>query len=130
MCAITRYLSTSARHQAGRPPKKNCVLQAFIAADLLLSSKYGVDTVTAAAICTSAQRLAVKAALTLLQSGDEKLIADVLRGRENLQAAAARVRGRVRLIESFKQASPEDRAAFGAAVGVANLFDASITPAL
>ena len=130
MCAITRFVSSSAHYRAGRPPKPNHTLRAFIAADLLRNGTYGVTTVTAAAYAAGAPRPSVQAALTLLQSGDEKLIVDVLKGRENLQAAAARVRGRAKLIECFRTASPEDRVAFGAAVGVGVLFDTAITPAL
>ena len=106
MCAITRYLSTSARDQVGRPPKKNCVLQAFIAADLLLTSKYDVVTVTAAALCTDVPRPAVQAALTLLRSGDEKLIVDVLPAgpQRDRPPVRAPVLGRGELVQSFSEA--------------------------
>jgi hypothetical protein len=130
MCVITRFLSSSARYRAGRPPKSTPALRAFIAAELLRKGDYDITTVTAATVATGASRPSIDAATVLLQAGDEKLITDVLAGRAPLLAAAAKVRGRAKLIESFRQASPEDRAAFGAAVGVANLFDASVAPAL
>ena len=129
MCAISHHVSSRARHRGARL-KRDRVLQAFVAADLLRNGNYGVATVTAAAICTDVPRPMVCAALTLLQSDDERLIADVLKGREALQTAAAKVRGRAKLIESFRTASPEDRVAFRQAVGVAALFDSAVVPAL
>jgi hypothetical protein len=130
MCAITPYVSSSARSRAGHPTKPNRILQAFIAADLLRKGKYGIATVTAASFCTGVSRPMVHAALTLLQSDDERLIAEVLQGREALQSAAAKVRGRAKPIEDFKNATVEDRAAFGHAVGVAALFDSAVAPSL
>jgi hypothetical protein len=123
-------VSSRARYRAGHPPKSNRNLQAFIAADLLRARRYGIATVTAASLCTGVSRPMVHAALTLLQSEDAKLIAEVLQGHEALQSAAAKVRGRAKLIEDFKNATVEDRAAFGHAVGVAALFDSAVAPSL
>ena len=48
----------------------------------------------------------------------------------SLTAAAAAYRYRVRLIESFKKAGPEDRVALARMIGPTELFDAAIAPAL
>ena len=66
----------------------------------------------------------------MLQSGDQALLAQMLAGRVSLSAAAAKLRRRVRLIESFKAASADDRAALGRMAGTATVFDDVIMPAL
>ena len=111
-------------------PQAQPALRAFIAADLLREGKYGIGTVTAASLCTSGIAALLYAAPILLQSDDESLIAKVLKGREALQSAAAKVHRRAKLIEDFKNATVEDRAAFGHAVGVATLFDSAVAPSL
>jgi hypothetical protein len=130
MCSITHYVSSRARHRAGHRPKPNPTLRALIGAALLREGKYGIGTVTAASLCTGVSRSMLYAALTLLQSENESLIVEVLKGHKALLSAAAKVRGRARLIEGFNDATVEDRAAFGHAVGVAALFDSAVAPSL
>jgi hypothetical protein len=128
MCIITHYVSSRARHRAGHPPTPNPALRALIGAALLGEGKYGISTVTAAALCTGVSRSMLYAALILLQSEDESLIVEVLKGHKGVQSAAAKVHGRAKLIEGFKNATVEDRAAFGHAVGVDALFDSAVVP--
>lgn len=130
MCPITDYVKRRAHHHAGRTPQPNKALAAFIAATLLNGGAFGIHTATAATVGTGVPRASIKAAQIILQSGDDNRVRDVLAGRQALLAAAKQVRGRAKLIESFKAASVEDRAAFGRAVGVATIFDAAITPSL
>jgi hypothetical protein len=66
----------------------------------------------------------------LLQTGDTDLVRDVLRGHAPLIPTAAKIRNRIRLLESFRAATPEDLAALTDAVGAEKLFDAAIAPAL
>jgi hypothetical protein len=129
MCPIEIYVNHQ-RHHHGRPPKHNRALQAFVGAHLLRERELGVDSITKAAIASGATRAAVSAALTILQSEDATLAAGVLAGRESLSRAASRVCGRVRLIESFRVATADDRAALGRMIGATQLFDAAIAPAL
>ena len=130
MCAISNYVNIQACHSSGRAPKPNKALRAFIAANLLLDGAFGIRTVTAASISTGVPRSSVKAAQIILQSGDSKLVSDVLNGYRPLLKAANRVRGQAKLIEDFRAATAEDRAAFGRAVGVATVFDTAIAPSL
>ena len=110
--------------------KRNPALQAFIAVYLLRERALGIDTIVKAAVATGTTRAAVHAALIVLQNGDEGLAASVLKGWESLSRAADKVRGRVKLIEAFKSATPDDRVAFARAIGPTELFEAAIEPAL
>jgi hypothetical protein len=130
MCPISKYVNSRARHCAGRPPKPNHALRAFIAAKLLREGWFGIKTITATSLLSGISRPSIQAAVLLLQCGDDALVTDVLNGRQPLIRAANRVRNRAKLIEDFRQASPEDRAAFGHAVGVAALFDSAVAPSL
>jgi hypothetical protein len=124
---IEKYVN-GARHHNGQAPKQNRAL--FIGAHLLHERLLGIDTATQAAIATGVTRAAIIDALLILQSENAILAAYVLSGRETLSGGAKAVRGRVRLVEAFKAASPEDRVGLGQAVGASVLFDAAIAPAL
>ena len=130
MCSISAYVNVVARHYGGCPPKQNPSLRALVAATLLRKGEFGVNTVTAAAVCTGSSRNLVKAALIVLQAEDDSLVTDVLVGRRTLLKAANKVANRAQLIESFKSATLEDRIAFGAAVGPAAIWDSTIAPAI
>jgi hypothetical protein len=130
MCSISVYVNNSVHHHYGRPPKRNPALQAFAAAQMLREGWLGIDTAVKAAAATGVTRAAVKAAQIILESGDENLAADVLQGWEPLSGAADKVRGRAKLIEAFKGATPDDRIAFARVIGPTELFEAAIEPAL
>jgi hypothetical protein len=126
---IEKYVN-GAPHHNGLAPTQNRTLQAFIGAYLLHERLLGIDTATQAAIATGVTRAAIINALLILQSENAILAAYVLSGRETLTRAAKTVRGQVKLIDAFKDATPDDRAALGHAVGATQLFDAAIAPAL
>jgi hypothetical protein len=129
--ALLQKYVNGARHHHGRAPKQNRALQAFIGAYLVRERVLGIDTATKAAIATGVTRGAVEAALIILQSeGTDLLASHVLSGRETLTRGAKTVRGRVKLIDAFKTASADDRAALGHVFGAAELFDTVISPAL
>ena len=54
----------------------------------------------------------------------------MLQGRESLSCAADKVRGRVKLVEAFKSAMPDDRIAFARVIRPTELFEAAVAPAL
>jgi hypothetical protein len=118
------------QYHQGEAPRRDPVVRAIIAADLLHKQAYGIDTITKAVVIGNVTRPAVEAALTILQSEDENLLAVVLAGRMTLPHAAAKVRHRAKLIHAFKSASDIDRAAFGRTVGPAAVFDAAVVPAI
>jgi hypothetical protein len=126
---IEKYVN-GVRHHNGQAPKQNRALQAFIGAHLLRERLLGIDTATQAAIATGVTRAVIINASLILQSENAILAAYVLSGGETLSGGAKAVRGRVRLVEAFKAASPEDRVGLGHAVGASVLFDAAIAPAL
>ena len=130
MCSISAYVNICARHYAGQPPSQNPALQAFVAAHMLRHRLFGIETVTAAAVCTGSSRNLVKAALTVLQSENDSLVTDILVGRRTLLKAAMEVANRAQLISSFKSATLEDRIAFGNAVGPSAIWDSTIAPSI
>jgi hypothetical protein len=97
---------------------------------MLREGWFGIKTVSATSRMSGVSRPSIHAAVLLLQNGDDALVTDVLHGRRPLIQAAKSIRNRARLIEDFRQASPADRVAFGAAVGVGTLFDSAISPSL
>ena len=130
MCVIQDYVNARVRFCAGWPPRQNQGLQAFVAAHLLHKRVLGIDTITAAAVCTGVSWRLAKAASVILQSENPDLVLDILVGRRTLLEAAKSVRNRAKLIKSFKAATPEDRIALGHVVGVSTIFDTTIVPAL
>jgi hypothetical protein len=102
----------------------------ILLAKLWLDGVYGVTTGDCVARLAGCSGPLVDAARIVWQSGDKALIEAVCTGRMSLTAAAAAYRYRVRLIQSFKKAGPEDRVALAHAIGPTELFDAAIAPAL
>jgi hypothetical protein len=72
----------------------------------------------------------VRAAGILQQSGDLDLIEQVLNGSRGLLEAARSVERVAKLIGAYKSTSPAERASFGKAIGVADLFDQAVAPSL
>ena len=117
-------------HHNGQPAKASAALRALVGAAMVHGPLFGVTTVTQAKALVRSSRPSIENALTILRSEDEVLLTKVLAGDVSLGHAAAQVRRRARLTDSFRSAWPEDRAAFGQAVGVAEVFDAVCAPAL
>lgn len=130
MCVHSEFVKSTLHHRHGRAPKRSLVTQAFTAACLLRDRAYEIDTTTNAAICCGVAPSYIAAATILLNSGDEPLAADVLAGRVPLLRAAERVQSCAALVAAFKAATPDDRAAFDRTVGVAEIFDGVIAPAI
>ena len=129
MCAIASQVNTiHCRH--GVPPAAQPALRAVVAAWLLHNHLLGVSTVTQAVVLTNSSRPSVEAALTILKAEDEELLDLVLTGYVSLALGARHVKHRAGLIASFRSACPEDRVAFGQAVGAAALFDDVVLPSL
>ena len=126
----TVYVNDRLHHHYGQSPKRNRALQAFVAVYLLRERAFGIDTIVKAAVATGVTRAAVKAAQIILESGDELLAVEVLQGWESLSRAADKVRGRVKLIQAFESATPDDRIALVRKIGPDALFEAVIERAL
>jgi hypothetical protein len=78
---------------------------------MLRDGLFGVTTALGAANCTGMTLPSVKAATTILETGDDSLAVAVLKGQQPLLKTAARIRSHARLISDFLKASPEGRAA-------------------
>jgi hypothetical protein len=115
MCVISTYVNSVLRYRNGEAPPADPTLRAFVGAWLLHHGLLDIDTVTKAVVAAGSSRPSVEAALTLLKSEDQMLIASVLAGGLSLQNAAAKVRSSVKLIEAFKNATEDDCRALGAA---------------
>jgi hypothetical protein len=111
-------------------PRAATAARILIITDLWLNGAYGVRTGAMAAAIAGCSLPLIDAARVVLQSGDKTLLAQVLGGHVSLTAAAEAFRRRVRLIESFRAASPADRAALGIAIGADQLFTDVVAPAL
>ena len=94
--------------------------RAFTAAEFIIAMKLGLTLREAAMRCGSNIRY-VRAAIILLEHGDQNLIDQVLHGERNILVAAASVQGLVKLIALFKTVSAETRAAFHSATGSVDL---------
>ena len=130
MCVHSEFVKSTVHHHYGRTPKRSFVTQAFTAACLLRDGLLGVNTATQAAIACGVAPSYVSAATIILNSRDEALAVDVLTGRVPLLQAAGQVQNCAALVAAFKNATPADRAAFGRTVGVSELFDSAIAPAI
>ena len=120
----------SRRFRGGTSPKRSTDLRALMAGFVLDAQGFGIANVTMAATAFAVPRPAVADAVILLHSEDAALLQAVLNGEVTLARAADKVRARVQLIDAFKNASDDDCAAFGQAVGPGELFDRIIVPAL
>ena len=74
----------------------------------------------------------VRAIVTLIESGDHKLVRHVLRGHIPLLEAAKRIEPVVRLVAAYRVAkgNPRNLAMFGRIIGTGDVWDNVIMPAL
>jgi hypothetical protein len=72
----------------------------------------------------------VNAMVAVIQSEDEALLGDVLRGKITVLKAAKIVRKRAGLVQAYRVADATDRAAFGKAAGVDAVWDEVLIPNL
>ena len=93
-------------------------LRAFTGAEVYQSKKLTLGEV---ALRVARSVHYIRAAIVLLNHGDQKLVDRVLRGEVSILVAAASVQALVKLVSAFKTASPEIRAGFFAATGTADL---------
>jgi hypothetical protein len=72
----------------------------------------------------------VAAMASIIQSEDEKLLEDVLRGRKSVLEAAKQVKARAKAIASIRRLTAADKGAVGRAIGVGEIWDGMIVPSL
>jgi hypothetical protein len=97
-------------------------LRAFTGAELYQSKEL---TLGEAALRVGSSVHYIRAAIVLLEHGDQKLIDRVLQGECSILTAAASVEALMKLVSAFKTATPETRAGFFAATGTADLSTAT-----
>jgi hypothetical protein len=124
-----RQSTRSRRKPQFRNGGRVAVTRAVAAASISLGIQLKMNQARATAFVGASAHY-VKAARLVVQSGDKALLTDVLTGRRSLLKAATEVRGRVDLINAYRRATPDDKAAFGSAVGVDHIFDEAINPSL
>jgi hypothetical protein len=95
-------------------------LRSFSAAELY-RDKQGTLTLNTAALKTGSNVHYTRAALVLLQHGDQDLIDQVLAGERSILAAAQQVTPLVRLLDAFRSASPETLESFHNITGTVDL---------
>jgi hypothetical protein len=111
-------------------PSAALAMRVLLVTELWLKDTPCVPTGECAAVLAGVSRPLIDAARVILESEDTVITTAVLNGQISLTAAAGQLRRRVRLFESFKAASAEDRAALGRLAGTATVFDDVIMPAL
>jgi hypothetical protein len=104
-------------------------LRAFTAAQLYLAPENTFDLAECALRCGSGV-VYVRAAIVLLEHDDPTLIDAVVHGRINILAAAKPIAAEMRLVAAFTAASPKARAAAGARIGSAAVWDSLIVPTI
>jgi hypothetical protein len=126
-CLPDRNRSGSRHGQHRHSPREHfrgnvCVaaLRAFTGAELHRDDELDLTLREAAMRCGSNIRY-VRAAIILLEHGDQNLIDQVLHGERNILAAAASVAVVVKLVTAFKAATSENLASFSAITGMADL---------
>jgi len=118
-------------HQHFRDRICLAALRAFTGAELY-HAKRGQLTLSECALRVGSNVHYVRAAVVLLEHGDQVLIDRVLRGEVSILAAAASVEVLVKLLTAFKTATPKTRTEFFAATGCTNdlgLLLAAASPA-
>jgi hypothetical protein len=103
------------RRQFTRAGERAAVLRAFFAARAYAEGR--VSTLEEAAASTASSIDYVRAALTLLKSGDKELISDALYGNISIITAAAQVKYAVKAIENYNKLPPANRERFRIATG-------------
>jgi hypothetical protein len=107
---------------------RSAVLRALTAAELYREERF--PTVAAAAQGCGSNSEYVVAALTILDAGDREVHDEIVSGRASLLTAARKLRALALLLRAYRATDAADLPAFGKTVGVANLFDHAIAPAL
>jgi hypothetical protein len=103
---------------------------ALTGAKLLLDIPLQAKTQAQAAELVGSHQPYIAAAVALLEAEVPALVESVLRGDVSLLEAAGSVRGRARLVRAYRRATPADRKALGAVIGVNHVFDETIAPSL
>jgi hypothetical protein len=120
------------KRRAYRPQVRDGVrgaaLRAFTAPQLCKEGRF--PTVAAAAMGCGSTRPYVTAAKVILDTENIQVRDEVLMGRLPLLVAAAQLRGLAALVRAYRAIARSDLPMFGKTVGVADLFDYAIAPAL
>jgi hypothetical protein len=107
---------------------RGAALRAFTGASLYKEGRF--PTIAAAAQACGSNRPYIVAALIILDTENGEVQEEVLTGRVPLLAAARQLRRLAALVRSYRAAATSDLPMFGKIVGVADLFDRAIAPAL
>jgi hypothetical protein len=87
-------------------------------------------TLTIAALSCGSHKDSVAAALVILKTEDNALLADVLSGHVPLLSTARSMKHAVELIDAFRQSDTTELQIFGRAIGPERIFDQVVIPTL
>jgi hypothetical protein len=131
MAAIPGFFKSGLHTGRRRSPRQHvrdgiclAALRAFTGGEIYRARPKGL-TLREVALRVGSGIHYVRAAVVLLDHGDQVLISQVLRGKCSIVTAAASVEALVKLVSTFKTATPETRAAFFAATATADLSSAA-----
>jgi hypothetical protein len=115
------------RHPRFRNGCRLAALRAFSGAQLVLNRDVSPAD---AADWVGSNPAYIRAMVALIRNEDESLINSVLAGELQVLTAAAQVKGLAQLLKAYAMATAETKAAFGRAVGIDDVFDRVVAPAL
>jgi hypothetical protein len=72
----------------------------------------------------------VKALADVIQTGDQGLVDDVLRGKRSVLKTAKVAKARAEAVASLQKLTPADKAAIGRTIGVGVIWEEMLVPAL
>jgi len=117
----------SHRHRRFRNGYRLAAMRASSGALLVLED--GLDPI-AAADWVGSNPAYIRAMLAVIESRDEALLDAVMTGRVPVLTAATQIKGLAKLLKAYGAATAANKAAFGRAAGVDNVFDDVIAPAI
>jgi hypothetical protein len=128
-------IQNRARRWAPRSPRcrfrngqRAAVLRALTGARLYLNGE--VPTLEAAAACCGSGVVYVRAAVVLVKTENSTMLMDVLAGTVPLLAAAKQLKHIAKLVDDYRRANAAELITFGKTVGVGDVWDHVINPAL
>jgi hypothetical protein len=130
MSSLYDFVNQARRRAIRQNERENTVLRALTGAGMLLGEAVRAGGIAEAAVSVAVCPRYLLAAKQVIAANDEALLREVLRGNLPLMTAATHASARLSLIRGFRNAAPSDLKAFATEIGVANIWDAMVVPAI
>lgn len=128
------FIGDGHTRQARRPRRNlqysNAAWRGYIGAMMRLGVPVTASSLHDAATKVGSSPMYIAAFTTLIEAEEKHLIDAVLAGQVSLLEAAAHVRKRTKLVKAYQASDADARKTLGEHVGVNNIWDDVIAPAL